>query len=75
MCKYGGGGDSLIKVDMDVRARALAFRNVNFARALNFWGKFCLAKAFCTHRTSVPTFIREYPPPQLNNGLQKSINM
>ena len=33
----GGGGDSLIKVGTDVRARALDISGVNFCPGIRFW--------------------------------------
>ena len=33
----GGGGDSLIKVGTDVRARALGISGVNFCPGIRFW--------------------------------------
>ena len=32
-----GGGDSLIKVGMDVQARALGISGVNFCQSIRFW--------------------------------------
>ena len=34
---WGGGGDSLIKVGTDVRARALGTSGVNFCLGIRFW--------------------------------------
>ena len=35
--KRGGGGDSLIKVGSDVRARALGILGINFCPGIRFW--------------------------------------
>ena len=43
----GGGGDSLIKVGMDVQARALGILGVNFCPGIRFWEvNFALALGF-----------------------------
>ena len=40
----------------------IRFLGTFFAQALGSWGNFVRPR-FCTRRTSVPTFIRELPPP------------
>ena len=47
----GGGGDSLIKVGTDVRARAIAISRVNFCPGIRFLGEIGpdLGFALATH--------------------------